>query len=966
MSRSEDKNRVAVRLRVVEFDPKIAIPTPPPSLKYDMDEIRTLGRAVWIVQFQGPLKEEEAKELQSMGLTLSYYIPKNAYLSEMSLEIKEKVEGLAYVRWVGVYEPVYKVSPRLFGHRKRLDPEEVSQLSLKEDATEKRPKGNISILVYDPKHLEKVKDSVEKLDVTIVASGKINLIVSMDASRIEEIAKMHEVRWIEPYELPVIGNDVATGIIRVQNVWDNHNLDGEGQTVAVCDTGLDTGVNDATMHDDFEKRIIQIYDWAGDGADDIVSGHGTHVAGSVLGNGSHSSGSIRGPAHKAKLIFQAIGSAADFLTGIPADYKDLFQEAYDDQQVGQTQVKGARIHTNSWGSAFYGEYRSETNDIDEFVWNNKEMVILYCAHNWARDAIVPATGVGDGVVEPDSLSTQGCAKNCIAVGASENNRAVGGNQNSYGANWPANFSANPIRDDLISDDPEGMVAFSSRGPADDGRIKPDIVAPGTNILSTRSSLATGTGSGLLDATDPRRPFYMYMSGTSMATPLVAGTAALVRQFFEGVYSHSPSAALVKASIIHRAHELAGQYMPPHREVGPVPDTNQGWGRVDLTGSLFPDWPTKVSFVDDMQDLLDTGDSRTFTYRVVDTSVPFRATMVYSDYPATAGVGGLVNELSLTVDRPDGITINGPLNHPDITNNVQQVVIDNPQLGDYTVRVNADSIWTLVTPVAIFKHKQDFALVVSGGVEYVDLYIRDNLDDNGMEPSTGGYRSPDIWAHNTNDPGGSSKPEVNKKSYVFVRVHNRGTAQATQAEVKLYWSTSRYSKKADWKTDNIQVDGVAGNTRYVDVAPHTAAGDGSTVTAAFEWTPKSKANYYLYATVSHAEDPIRIEDGEKARWEDNLALHLYDMDTCPLAAVMAGSILTAQVLFLRAFRDEIVLKSLFGNLFKRLENSYYRAAPRIYGAIKKSRLMRALFKYIIAIPFVMHARIGASIALLGRD
>ena len=966
MSKKVDRKKETVRLRIVEFDPEVAVPTPPTSLKYELDEIQTIGKAVWIVQFSGPLKDEWAKELQSIGLTLSHYIPKYAYLTEMSLDIKGKVEELAYVRWVGVYEPVYKISPILLGHRKRVDPKELTSLSVKEKATKRVPEGNISILVYEPEHLKEVKDDIEKLDAAIIGSGKSILIVSMDTSLIEEVAKMHKVMWIEPYERPVLHNNVATGIIGVQDVWNNHNLDGEDQTIAVCDSGLDTGVNDASMHDDFEGKIIQIYDRAGDGADDVRSGHGTHVAGSALGGGGQSNGRIRGVAHKAELIFQAIGNAIDQLPGLPADYNDLFKEAYDDQQVNNKQVKGARIHSNSWGNRLYGQYTAESNEIDKFVWNNKDMVILFSASNEGIDSIDPLTGQGDGVVDPDSLSSQASAKNCITVGASENNRAVGGAQTTYNLRYPGKFTANPIRNDMISDDPEGMVAFSSRGPTDDGRIKPDVVAPGTNILSTRSSLATMTGAGLLDAGDPLRPFYMYMCGTSMATPLTTGTAALVRQYLEKVDLHSPSSALVKALIIHGAHEMTGQYNPPQNDVGPIPDINQGWGRVDLTGSLFPDWPVKVSYADNMKDLLDTDDFRTFTYAVVDASVPFRVTLVYSDYPATIGIGGLVNELSLSVVRPDGTTEHGPLNYPDVLNNVQQVVIDNPQLGKYMVRVDADFIWTFVSPLAIIKREQDFALVVSGGLDFVDLYIRDNLNDNGMEPSTGGIRSPDIWAHEINDSsGGSRTPEVNKTNYVFVRVNNRGTAQAKHAEVKLYWSNTRYARKADWKTDSIKVDGVAGNTRYVDVLPHTAAGDGNKITLAFEWTPKSKGKYYLFATVNHPNDSLIQEDGSVARWEDNLAIQFYDLDRCPLSSVMVGSILAAQVMFLRAFRDEIVLRSIFGNIFKRVEDFYYRLAPRINTAIQKSWSSKNLFKYFFAVPFVIYARIGASIALFAR-
>lgn len=95
-----------------------------------------------------------------------------------------------------------------------------------------------------------------------------------------------------------------------------------------------------------------------------------------------------------------------------------------------------------------------------------------------------------------STTPPGTAKNCITVGASENLRPEIGK--TYGGIWPDDFPANPIKSDKRSDDAEGMVAFSSRGPTVDGRIKPDVVAPGTYILSTLIKALLINGAGNLD------------------------------------------------------------------------------------------------------------------------------------------------------------------------------------------------------------------------------------------------------------------------------------------------------------------------------------------------------------------------------------------------------------------------------------------------------------------------------------
>lgn len=960
-----------IRLRIVEFDPSEMVPSPPSTLKFSDDEINKMRKVYWLVQFVGPVKPEWVKEIASLGGKLHRYISDNTFMVDMTLQTKEKVEKLSFVNWVGLYEPVYKISPSLMGRRKKVSPRELSSLSIIVEDFKPKPEGNANVILHDPADLTKVSRRIKKLGGKVVATGKDRIRASLHPSGFGELAKMAEVLWIEPYLPPELANDVAAQIIGVQNVWNNHGLDGDGQTIAVADTGLDTGVNDATMHDDFEGRIIRIYDRVGDGPDDVNSGHGTHVAGSVLGNGVRSNRDIRGMAFAARLIFQAIeDNATQSLTGIPADYNDLFQEAYDVQQIDKRKVKGARIHTNSWGDKRYGQYAVETQDIDDFVRKHKDMVILFCAHNWGRDTD------GDGAVNNDSLSPQACAKNCITIGASENNRAAGGFNpggvcNTYGTCWPAWFPSNPIRNDRLSDNPDGMVAFSSRGPTDDDRIKPDVVAPGTNILSVRSSLANGTGWGLLPAGDPLQPFYMYMGGTSMATPLVAGTVALIRQYLEKVCLREPTAALVKAILIHGARPMAGQYMPPDpSDVGPVPDVNQGWGRVNLAGSLFPDFPAKNVFVDDPNDVLETAtDFREFSFNVVDGTVPFRATLVWTDYPSTVPAGGLINELSLSIVRPNGTIEYGPPNYPDIINNVQQVVIDNPQLGEYKVRVDAINIQTFVSPVAVIVKKQDFALVVSGGLEFVDVYIRDNDADNGVEPSTGSIIwSPDIWACLENDPNASRvMPKDGRTNYIFVKVNNRGTKDAENAEVKLFWAYRSASSQPNWKTDGIKVDGVLGNVQYVDVPAHSATGDGEAITAAFEWIPSGKGTFYLFATVNHPNDPLLQEDVDVVRWEDNLAQRYVKIKKrCLIATVASGSKLNLQVQFLRHFRDEVVLKSKFKNLFKRLEDFYYQFSPYIVRKMEEIPHFNKFIKYIVVYPFVSSAKAIASIVLAVRD
>ena len=164
----------------------------------------------------------------------------------------------------------------------------------------------------------------------------------------------------------------------------------------------------------------------------------------------------------------------------------------------------------------------------------------------------------------------------------------------------ASENLHPDIDAEISDDPNTMAYFSSRGPTSDGRIKPDVVAPGTSVLSTRAEQVPlgGFPEGIFD------DHYAYMSGTSMATPLTAGASALVREWLiKGRNIANPSAALLKAVLINGALQLPGQA---------VPSLNSGHGRVDLKNTLGGEYALLVDYAEG----LDTDEQKTYTIDVL--------------------------------------------------------------------------------------------------------------------------------------------------------------------------------------------------------------------------------------------------------------------------------------------------------------------------------------------------------------
>ncbi|MGD9100357.1 MAG: PKD domain-containing protein, partial [Anaerolineae bacterium] len=343
----------------------------------------------------------------------------------------------------------------------------------------------------------------------------------------------------------------------------------------------------------------------------------------------------------------------------------------------------------------------------------KDFTLLFSAGNESTDADA------NGVVDLDSLLAPGTAKNCITVGGSENDRPTPSpNPDSfyYGEQWSEDFFTEPISSDLAADAPFGMAAFSSRGPTDDGRLKPDVVAPGTWILSAYSQVNHPDDGGTqYDGWgSPPNRWYKYIGGTSMSAPLTAGAATLVRDYYNDVAGlATPSSALIKATLINGAYDLTpGQYgSGVFQEVSGRPDNVQGWGRVDLANALIPD-PPRTWWYDDHSAGLSTGDIVTytgsFTTPLVVTSAdePLRVSLVWTDYPGTPPAGGLVNDLDLEVIGPDNTHYYGNGTAGDRANNVEGVDILTPTLGTFTITVRAHNV---------AQETQPYALVVSGAL-----------------------------------------------------------------------------------------------------------------------------------------------------------------------------------------------------------------------------------------------------------
>lgn len=655
-----------------------------------------------IIQFNAPPTIADRERLKDTGVQIHEYLPDYAYLVQGTADQLSAAARLSTVYARTAFVLADKLSPTLLSAVQRGQ----------------AIAGSFRITGW-PGDQAALDRDLQALNVT----GGTASIDGEDV--LLQIARLSSVRWIEYATRPRLLNDVARTIMQVEPAWTNYGLFGSNQLIAVADSGLDTG-DFGTLSPDFAGRIsaTHVLSAGGDLGDNF--GHGTHVAGSIAGAGVQSGASpaqhaytntFAGVAPEAHLVIQAFeaDSSTGEIIGLDPDYYQLFAQAYGD---------GARLHSDSWGDATgpitdteaqFGGYPFGAQRTDQFVWDHPDMTIFVAAGNSGVDGVPGALGFctgSDGVIDPDSLLSPGTAKNVVTVGAAESNRTSGG---LAGFTWfflNTCFLLSPLGFDYISNNANGMAAFSSRGPTDDGRIKPDIVAPGTNIVSNKSHYP---GATTLWGQHETNPDYVYSGGTSMATPLTAGAGTLVRQWLGIRGIITPSAAALKGVLLNTTVDMApGQYGTGATQEIPFarPNSVAGWGRTNLSfiGAPFP----YALWLDDQASGLTTGQLVTYTHtptdslRVVTSTQPLRVMLTWTDPPASLSASAqLVNDLDLIVTGPDGSTYRGNANPSgDRINNVEGIVVTAPPIGLYTVTVQAFNV-----PIAA----QPYALVVAGPI-----------------------------------------------------------------------------------------------------------------------------------------------------------------------------------------------------------------------------------------------------------
>eukprot|EP00588_Corethron_pennatum_P009647 CAMPEP_0194272156 /NCGR_PEP_ID=MMETSP0169-20130528/5782_1 /TAXON_ID=218684 /ORGANISM="Corethron pennatum, Strain L29A3" /LENGTH=643 /DNA_ID=CAMNT_0039014745 /DNA_START=146 /DNA_END=2074 /DNA_ORIENTATION=+ len=328
-------------------------------------------------------------------------------------------------------------------------------------------------------------------------------------------------------------------------------ITGSGQTAQMSDTGLSVNscyfydksgevVRDKSATVDSTRRKIVQYYAKSDALD--TNGHGTHCAGTILGkicegNGCIPNGANRdGSAPDAKLAVYDIGGSGPGVS--PDDPDPMFVRGVS---------AGATVHSASWGNSI-NSYQSKDNKADKFQYDNPNFLVVFAAGNSGSDR--------NGNFNKKNTSSS-VAKNNLNVCATKNDG------DGLGQLYTSHFS--------------------SMGPSQDGRIKPDICAPGNNINSAKNGSSRTCSANKY-------------SGTSMACPGVAGSALILRQYFmDGFYptgtknpgdAFTPSGYLIKAAILNSGRTVLGRDNGGSSHPSTPYDETQGFGLMSMIDAVY--------------------------------------------------------------------------------------------------------------------------------------------------------------------------------------------------------------------------------------------------------------------------------------------------------------------------------------------------------------------------------------------
>jgi len=654
----------------------------------------------YVVQFKKSLTQNEREHLRrKYNVSLTRYIPNFAFLERLDSSTWAALSRDPLHRASSVYQPADKISPDIgkyespSAERLRLNGvlirvllfPEVSEgeflnvvnaidnarrefMPSKADGDEGKTRESLG-KAEDGTQIEFNPSEIRLID-DLKIGGQLQLVFLLPSlDLLPLIAKFDEVQWIE---------EVVDYVPDRVNTVTAQDLNTVAGTIQAGDPAM-TPVWDRNIHG--EGQIIGIIDHTFIDLEHCMFKDATGIPIGPTHRkmvGSRRFFDIRNNDHGTSVA--AIAAGDEFNNSGNNPHRGIAWNAklsYDDQKrIGYQQTTllnllqnqfadEVMIHSNSWHDDTRA-YNKTAYNADSFVWQNEDHFVCGSTANSGSEKLGPPA----------------TAKNVLCVSASEN--------------FPNHL----------------QHGDGKSGPTLDHRRKPEICAPGAGIRAADAGTDC-LNRNILDA------------ATSFATPVIAGAAALVRQYYlsgfhiAGVQDLSnslpPSAALIKATLLNST--------VPMEDVHDYPNNRTGWGLVKLDNTLFFAGSSRRLFVQDVRnsDGLETGQSQAHQVTIADYPQPLKITLVWTDPPAELYATGktLINNLNLVVTSPDGSTYldNGefaqgfsqpvpPDTARDDRNNVEMVVIENPAPGVWTITVEAEGVNL---------DKQGYALVVTGSL-----------------------------------------------------------------------------------------------------------------------------------------------------------------------------------------------------------------------------------------------------------
>ncbi len=580
------------------------------------------GKDVKLIKFKKPLSNKEIVKYMQEGVESIEYAGELSYYFYAKRSILERLlfEEMRFYS---------KNSNHLIGYaslplNSKISKELLYSKNLKDSLL-------LNVSLFAPIEPSLIKDKFPKIDFDVLKvypNGK-NIVIRLDKSDLKKFVSNPLVKYIEKKvdKIKIIDgikkdlvkrrNLVSAEMMHVKELWDSpYNLNGEGLRVGVVDGG-----NIRDTHREFMINGISRVKITNPNAP--LSAHATHVAGTIGAFGLNPL--AHGMANKIYI------------------YSYYFQDAYFSQATYNLYTKDdIKLSNHSYGYAEairLGEYDLEAASQDENIYNHPEIIQVVAAGNDRGSQGYKDYGITKGPVN---------SKNIFTIGALRRDKKI--------------------------------AYFSSTGPVEDGRVKPDLVTDGWSLYSCDSKSDSS---------------YANMSGTSMATPSATGAIALVMEAYKRVTGKNITADILKAVLLNSAEDLGRE----------GPDYEYGYGlinakkAVDLINTLNSSSP--LLYIDSISDK----EEKSLNF-YSDGSKDIKITLSWIDPPANAAnqSKNLINDIDIKVvgkdkvyypftldkNNPQKTAVTIKANH---TDNNEQIVIKNPPKGEYTLVIKGYSIIT---------------------------------------------------------------------------------------------------------------------------------------------------------------------------------------------------------------------------------------------------------------------------------